>query len=271
MKEFKQKYAVITGASSGIGAKISHELAKKGYSIVAVSNQTRLLVELKNDLEKEFDIEVLSIDYDLAKNDAAHHIFDYCQKKNIAIEILVNNAGILVYGEVVNIDLTKTESILNLHMTTPVLLCRLFGGIMAKNKSGYILNVSSISAVMAYPLISLYGPTKTFIRHFSKAFHIEMKRNNVNVTCLLPGATNTPLYDKDKVNLPLATRLGVMKEPEYVAKAGLKALFSNKRESIPGFINKLTVMLLPLFPTAFIRYIFKIYNKKTENKVSFRT
>ena len=119
---------------------------------------------------------------------------------------------------------------------------------------------------MAYPLISLYGPTKAFLRHFSRALHIEMKRNNVNVTCLLPGATNTPLYEKDKVNIKLAATLGVMKEPQYVARKGIDALFNTKRESIPGIVNKLTVLFVPLLPSALIGLIYKVYLKKSNSQ-----
>ena len=264
MNEVIKKYAVVTGASSGIGWHISKELAKKGYAIVAVSNQAELLAKLKFELEQEYQIQVLTIDIDLTKNDAAQNIFDFCQKENLTIEVLVNNAGILVYGEVISIELERTENILHLHMNTPVLLCRLFGEVMVNNQKGYILNVSSISAVMPYPLISLYGPTKAFLRHFSKALYIEMKRTNVNVTCLLPGATATALHDKDKINLSLAMKIGVMEKPEFVAKEGVTALFKKKRECIPGILNKLTVLFLPFLPTFIIRLIYKSYLRRVK-------
>jgi len=264
MNELIKKYAVVTGASSGIGWHIAKELAKRGYSLVAVSNQPELLDKLRFELEQNFQIQVLTVDYDLTKKDAAKKIFDFCQHKNLTIEILVNNAGILVYGEVISIDLKSTENILDLHMNTPVMLCRMFGEVMVQNQKGYILNVSSISAVMPYPLISLYGPTKTFLRHFSKALRIEMKRNNVSVTCMLPGATATALHDKDKVDLSLAMKLGVMKKPEFVARAGVTALFKRKGESIPGLLNKFTVLFLPLLPTFIVRHIYKYYLRKKE-------
>lgn len=262
MNKVIEKYAVVTGASSGIGRYISKELAKKGYGIVAVSNQPELLTKLKFELEENDQIQVCTIDIDLAKIDAAQHIFDYCKKKNLTVEILVNNAGILIYGEVIRIDIESTEKILQLHMNTPVMLCRLFGEAMGNNQLGYILNVSSISAVMPYPLISLYGPTKTFLRHFSKALRIEMKRKNVNVTCLLPGATATDLHNKDKINLSLAMKLGVMKKPAYVARAGVKALFNKKAECIPGLLNKFTMLFLPFLPTFIVRFSYKIYLKR---------
>jgi len=262
MNALINKYAVVTGASSGIGWHISKELAIKGYSIVAVSNQPQQLIKLKSELEIKHKINVLTFDCDLSKNKAAKNIFDFCRKKNLMVEVLVNNAGILVYGELINIDLKKTKSILQLHMNTPVLLCRLFGEVMVKNQKGYILNVSSISAVMPYPTISLYGPTKTFLRQFTKALRIEMKGSNVGVSCLLPGATATALYDADKINIPLAMRLGVMKKPEYMAKAGVVALFKKKAEKIPGLLNKFIMIFVPFLPVFVVGFIYrKIYQK----------
>lgn len=257
MNEFIEKYAVVTGASSGIGWHISEELAIKGYSIIAVSNQAQQLIKLKSALEKKHQIKVLTIDCDLSTTTAAEYVFDFCQQKNLVVEVLVSNAGMLVQGEVINIDVKKVENILQLHMNTPVLLCRLFGEVMVKNQKGYILNVSSISAVMPYPTISLYGPTKTFLRQFTKALRIEMKECNIRVSCLLPGATATALYDKDKINIPLAMRLGVMKKPEYVAKAGVAALFNNKAECIPGLFNKFTMLFILFLPVFIVGFIYK--------------
>jgi hypothetical protein len=139
----------------------------------------------------------------------------------------------------------------------------LFGEKMVKNKRGYILNVSSISAVMPYPVISLYGPTKTFLRSFTRAIRTELRREGVYVTCLIPGATATSLYEPYEVNIPLALRLGVMKKPAVVARAGVSALFANRPECIPGFMNKLVVRLLPLIPHAVIGWIYGLRIKKS--------
>ena len=251
------KYAIVTGASSGIGWCISKELANRGYSIVAVSNQAVQLNKLKSELENSYPINVQTIDYDLTNNDAAQRIFDFCQKKNLMVEVLVNNAGILVYGDVVSIDTKKTKNILQLHMNTPVMLCRLFGEVMVKNRKGYILNVSSISSMMPYPLISLYGPTKTFLRQFTRALRTEMKGTGVSVSCLLPGATATAMYDTKKINIPLALKFGIMKKPEFVAKVGVATLFKKKAEVIPGMFNKITMLFIPLFPDFIIGFIYR--------------
>jgi short-subunit dehydrogenase len=261
----KPNYAVITGASSGIGWFVAVELAKKGYSIVGVSNQAEALDKLKSALENKYNIHVLTYFCDLARNDAAEMVFNFCQQRNIEVDVLVNNAGILVYGEVIRIDIEKTKNILQLHMHTPAVLCRLFADVMVKKNRGYILNVSSISSVMPFPIISLYGPTKTFIRQFTKALGFEMKGTGVHVSCLLPGATATALYDSEKVDIARAIKLGVMKSPEDVAKAGVEALFKNKAECIPGAINKIIMFIIPLLPNFLIDYIYKKKKSKLVN------
>ena len=259
------KYALVSGASSGIGWHISRELAARGYSIVAVSNQAEQLNALKSELEKAYQIKVHTRDCDLSETSAAESIFDYCQQNNLEVEVLVNNAGILIYGEFVDVDIKRTRTILQLHMNTPVMLCRLFGELMVKKQIGYILNVSSISAVMPYPTISLYGPTKAFLRQFTRALRSELQGSGVRVLCLLPGATATGLYDTMEINIPLSMRLGIMKKPDDVAKAGVTALFRNRAESIPGLLNKFTMRIIPLIPGSLIRYIYRRRKKVRHN------
>lgn len=255
MNTKEKKYALVTGASSGIGWHISMELAARGYSIVAVSNQSEQLQQLKMELENNYNICVETICSDLSQPNAAEDIFEFCQQKNLLVEVLVNNAGMLIFGEVINVPVLKAKTILQLHMNTPAMLCRLFGEVMAQNKKGYMLNVSSMSAVMPYPTISLYGPTKTFLRQFSRAFRTEMKGTGVHVLCLMPGATATALYDDKKVNIGLAMRLGVMKKAEVVAKAGVVALFKKRKECVPGVINKLSMFLTRFVPDFLIALV----------------
>ena len=251
------KYALITGASSGIGWHLSIELAQRGYSIIAVSNQPQQLEDLKKELEQKYAVQVFTLNLNLALPDSAKQVFDFCEANSIEVEALVNNAGILIFGEAARVEYAKAATILQLHMNTPALLCRLFGEKMMARKKGFILNVSSISSVMPYPGISLYGPSKTFLRYFTRALRTEMKLYEVNVTCLLPGATATALYDTHNINVPLAMKLGVMKKPEGIAKAGVNALFNNRAECIPGWINKLTVRIIPYVPHVFIGLIHK--------------
>jgi short-subunit dehydrogenase len=251
------KYALVTGASSGIGWHISRELAARGYSLIAVSNQAKQLNDLKTELEGTYQIRIHTRDCDLSDPNAARSIYDYCQQHKLKVEVLVNNAGMFVYGETIRADIEEIRAILQLHMNTPVMLCRLFGALMEQDQKGYILNVSSISAVMPYPTISLYGPTKTFLRKFTRALRIEMKKSGVSVLCLLPGGTVTALYDTKDINLSMAMRFGIMKTPEVVAKVGVKALFKKHGECIPGLWNKFIMRFMPLIPNSLIGFIYK--------------
>ncbi len=251
------KYALITGASSGIGWFISHELAKRGYQIIAVSNQPEELEKLKIDIEKKFKVSVILINQDLAREESPILVHNHCKTNNIDIEVLVNNAGMLVYGEATSVEYEKARTIMQLHINTPALLCRLFGKEMLEKKKGYILNVSSISAVMPYPTISLYGPSKAFLRNFSRALRTEMKPDGVYVTCLMPGATATALYDNSNFNIHPAIKFGMVQKPERVARRAVLALFKNRAICIPGLLNKFIIFLVPLIPQGLIALIYR--------------
>jgi uncharacterized protein len=259
--ENSRKYALITGASSGIGWHFAEALAKKGYSVVAVSNQPAQLDDLKKRLEQAYGIIVNTINIDLAQENSAEEVFNHCNGKNLTVEVLINNAGIFFFGEAARVEYSLMKLILALHVMTPALLCRLFGEQMIKRQKGFILNVSSITAVMPYPGISLYGPTKAFLRNFTRALRTEMKPDGINVTCLIPGATNTPLYDANNFNTPLLIKLGIMKKPATVANAGVRALFKNRAECTPGLLNKVIIVLLPIIP----HFIIDIINRRTHS------
>jgi short-subunit dehydrogenase len=249
--------ALITGGSSGIGLAIAHLLAKRGYSLLLVSNQAEELEKCRAAIEASHRVTCLTLFKDLTAASSAQEVFDFCAKEGLQVDVLVNNAGILVFSEVVDAPVARVNALLQLHIHTPVMLCRLLGAEMAERRSGHILNVSSISAVMPYPGISLYGPSKTFIRFFTRALRTELRQQGVEVCCFIPGATETALYDPARVNLKLAKRLGVMHTAEFVAKRGIEALFSGRSECVPGWLNKVTVALLPLVPQAAIALIHR--------------
>jgi short-subunit dehydrogenase len=258
-------WALVTGASSGIGWQISEQLAAKECNIIAVSNQAGELEELKLRLEQTHKVQVVTICQDLAREDAAQYVFDFCQTKKLVVDILVNNAGILMYGEMVDSAYDRMKGILQLHVTTPALLCRFFGDGMKKRRSGFILNVSSISSVMPFPTISVYGPTKAFLRHFSRAIRTELKPFGVHVSCLMPGATDTPLHDSLGTGESKGGKTRIVKSPDSVARAGIRALLRNRALCIPGLLNKGIVLLVPLIPAFFISLVYTKRIRKSQN------
>lgn len=254
-----KKYALVTGASSGIGWCLSETLAKRGYNIIALSNQEARLNDLKAFIENSFNVTVIALCTDLSQDSSAMEIFEKITNLNIFVEVLINNAGVFQFGEAAYMDYSETKSMLTIHMVTSSLLCRLLGESMISQKKGYILNISSITARMAYPGISVYASTKAFIRHYTRALRTEMKQHGIWVTCLIPGAVSTSLYGTDRFNTPLLRILGLMKTPENVANAGIRALFRNRPECIPGFLNKIIFFMILLVPHSLI----SIINKKT--------
>jgi short-subunit dehydrogenase len=179
------------------------------------------------------------------------------------VEVLVNNAGMLVYGEAARIPFAQARMILHLHMTTPALLCRLFAEKMVHRGKGFILNVSSISAVMPYPTISYYGPSKTFLRYFTRALRTELKPLGIHVTCLIPGAMDTALLNEYQISRKKARRYHVLLTPGKVARSGIRAVFGNRPICIPGILNKGITRGLPWVPHFIITLIYNRIRKVT--------
>lgn len=255
----KINVALVTGGSSGIGLAIAHELAKRNYALLLVSNQPVQLTACKSEIEKMYTVKCFTLTTDLVSVSAAQTVVDFCREQQLQVDVLVNNAGMLVFSEVADTSIEKLNAILQLHIYTPTMLSRLLGAQMKNRRQGYILNVSSISSVMPYPGISLYGPTKTYLRYFTRALRSEMKEYGVNVTCLLPGATATALYDPNRVNIALAKKLRIMHLAAFVAEKAVAALLRGKAECAPGVMNKLIMRLMPLIPS----FTIELINRKT--------
>ena len=248
---------LVTGASSGIGLAISGELAKRGYSLLMVSNEEEHLTQEARRLEKEFGIRAAHLCMDLALKDSAQKLFDYCQINNFIIDILVNNAGIFFFRDIVDTPPERMETMLNLHIITPAGLSKLFAAQMiADKRKGYILNMASVSSRMMMPGITLYSSTKSFMRCFSRAMRHEVFDRGVSITAISPGAVATNLYNLPPRYLKLGIRLGIILTPERLASLAVKKMFARKAEFIPGgFINRLFILVVMSLPEFLIRKI----------------
>jgi short-subunit dehydrogenase len=243
-----ESFALVTGSSSGIGLEIAKLLAKRGYSLILVSNQEEQLNQLKQELATQYAVRVETIFIDLARQEAAQKVFDFCQNNQLIVEVLVNNAGFFFFGQVIDADILKAQTKIQLHVMTSSLLCSLFGKEMRKRKKGYILNNSSISAFKDFPGIGYYGATKSYIKSFTRSLRTELRLYGIHVTCLCPGATATNLYDPNVINVELGKKVGVMMSPEKVARLGVNGLFRNKSIVIPGIMTKLMLFFAVLTP-----------------------
>jgi len=256
-------FALVTGASSGIGLAISRELARRGYPLLIVSNEEEKIAKAAGDIQTEYRVNVLSLYMDLAQRDSAEKLFEYCEKNNIKTEILVNNAGIFFFRDVTGTQGELIEKVIDLHVRTPTLLSRLFAAdLIRENRTGYILNMASIAAWMMMPGITLYSATKSYLHCFSRAMRCEIFDRGVSITTICHGAVATGLYGLAPRYMKLGIRLGIILTPERLARKAIKKMFQKKAEYIPGgFVNHLFIFLVNAMPEVLVRHLKKKIDK----------
>jgi len=242
-------YALITGASKGIGNVIAFELAAKGYNILMVARSEDLLKKASEEIKAKAKVDVKYLAADLSSPSAAQQVFDWTVQNNWPVSILVNNAGYGLSGLFESYPLEQHLAMLQVNCTTLVQLTYLFLPQLKKQQQAYILNISSSAAYQAVPYLSLYAASKAFVLSFSRGLRYELRKTSVNVTCVCPGSTDTDFATRAQVGeKALKTAQKVNMTPEQVGKAAVKAMFSKKAEVITGAINKLCGILTWLLP-----------------------
>ncbi len=251
-------YALITGGSSGIGLEYARQLAAAGWSLVVVSNREEDNCRVAEELSCRYGVEVVPLYADLSRTDAAEQIFDSVNELGIEVEVLINNAGMLLFATLCRTPAEPIERIIALHCTTPTKLCRLFAEQMSSRGHGRILIMSSITAWTPYPTISHYAATKAYLHSFAQSLWYEMRDKGVSVTTVYPSAVDTPFYNlSDKMRRSLL-RCGVMLSAESVARKALRAMFRSRRRCIPGLIAKIEAAICYLLPAWALLPILKI-------------
>ena len=260
----KTHFALVTGASSGIGLEFAKQLAQRGYNLLIVSNVPQIneaAEEIKKGLGDEGvnGLEVIPLVMDLSQQSSARELYDYTHAQEIEIEVLVNNAGVYHDRDILDDSEAFTSLILNLHMYTPAMLCYLFGQDMRERRHGYILNVCSVTSKMAAQRLGTYGGTKAFLSHSTRALHIELRKYGVSVTDVSPGAVDTGLYSIPPFMTKLGKCLGIIVSPETLAKRGLFALFHGwAKTTIPTVFWRVLCFLILLAPTCLLRLIRRL-------------
>jgi len=253
-----ESYALVTGASSGIGIYYAIELAKRGYNLILVSNE-EAIHEVGKSISTNYNslIKVSTLVIDLGQHDSAKHLYEWCKQNSFNVEVLVNNAG--VYKNSDFIETSEAFNILqtHLHITTPVMLCYYFGKEMCERRRGFILNCSSITAHMPVQRLALYGSSKRFLKNFSRSLHIELIGKGVGVTTVCPGAVATDLYQLSSKSKKTGTKIGYIITPEKLAKRALKKMFRKKVLYIPWWGNRIFIAIIAALPTWLLKYIRK--------------
>jgi short-subunit dehydrogenase len=194
MNSTKQQFALVTGGTSGIGYELVKLLAKDGYNLVVVARTESDLQRVKNEISQKHGVEVQIIAKDLFDRENAFALYNEVVSKNIQIDILVNDAGHGAYGEFIDTDIRKELSIIDLNISSLVVLTKLFLKDMVARGDGKILNVSSIASKAPGPWQTVYHGTKAFVQSFTEGIRNELKDSGVTITALLPGPTDTDFF-----------------------------------------------------------------------------
>jgi len=251
------KTALVTGASSGIGLATAHRLAALGYDIIAVSEDAGRLSAAAAELRDGHEgVRVTEHAADLARMDAAEELYAWVRGEGLTVDVLVNNAGMFSYLDILKTPADRIRRMLLLHDMTTTLCCRLFAEDMAARGGGYILNMSSYSLWMPFPGLALYSASKAYVRSFSMAFAKEVRDKGIKVTALCPAGVTTDLYGLSEPLKRLGLKIGILISPDSCAKRGLKALWRGRRSSVPGWWNRLGIpfcLYMPMLLTKAIR------------------
>jgi len=245
MNHWQGKWALITGASAGIGVALARELAAGGTNLVLTARRRDRLAGLAGELSAKHDIRTLVCVADLAQPSGAREIFAFTEGKNISVDLLVNNAGFGAYGEFYKTQLDRLLEMVQVNVSAVVHLTHLYLPGMIARRGGDILILASTAAFQAVPYITTYAATKSFDLHFAEGLAEEVRHHGIRVCALCPGSTESEFLDV------AGQRLHTRRPQETarkVARVGLRALAAGKSSVISGFTNWLgaeTVRFVP--------------------------
>lgn len=249
-------YALITGASKGIGKAIAMELALKGYDILLVARNEQNLSAVCHEIENKTNVKVQCLVLDLSTPDAPVQVYQWIKSLQVNLTVLVNNAGYGLSGRFEKQNLENLQNMMQLNMVTLVSLTHLLLPELRLNSEGYILNVASTSAYQSTPNLATYAASKTFVLSFSRALHNELKNTGISVTCLSPGPTNTAFVERAQLTPKGLERMKkVHMQPDVVAKTAVRAMHARRAEVIPGMTNKTASFMAWLFPKPLVETI----------------
>lgn len=242
-------WAVVTGAGSGIGRCYALRLAGLGYRLLLVGNRMEPLAAVAREIEAAGGAEVRTVALDLARQEAAAELYAHTQREGIAPDVLINNAGIFSFRDILRTPAERIERVILLHALTATQLCRLYAGEMARRGCrGRILNMSSFSLWMPFPGLSLYSASKAYLRSFSVAFAKEVHELGIRVTAVCPAGVATDLYGLTPRWQRIGLRLGVLISADSCARRGLRALWQGRRCIVPDWWNRLWIPFCKALP-----------------------
>lgn len=252
VNSFAGKWALITGASSGLGLEFADLLAAQKVNLVLAARRREPMEKLASDLRRKYGVDVLIEAIDLASPGAAGRLKSDLDARSVAIDILLNNAGYGLHGDFLETPIERTVDMIQLDITAVTELTYLFGRDMAARRSGHILLIASLLAFQAVPSYAAYAATKAYVLALGEALHDELRPHGVVVTTLCPGHTATGFDAAAGATASGLLRLLTMK-PRPVAASGIRALSAGKAMVVAGLLNKMAAFSNRLAPRSMQR------------------
>jgi short-subunit dehydrogenase len=242
----RDKWALVTGASQGIGLELARCFAKDGINLVLVARSGARLHELEQEWTAQYQIKIMPIKLDLSVERAPENLYELVKETGIRISFLVNNAGIGLYGKYQETDIEREHQMIMLNCLALTRLTKLFLEDMLKDNHGNILNLASTASFQPGPYQAVYFATKAYVLSYSEAIAEDLKTTGIKVTALCPGLTASGFIDHAEMgDAGFVKRSGVA-TAESVAQNGYNAMRKGKRITVHGLINWFSA-LIPRF------------------------
>ncbi len=240
-------FALITGASSGIGEEYAKQLAQQGCNLLLIARRGERLTKLKHDLEaKHPSIEIDFLVQDLTEKDAAQKIYSWVTTNNRWVTILINNAGSGSFGPFIENNLIEYRKMIALNVQSIVDIATFFVPHMLEHKqSSYLCHVASMAGYIPVPQFAVYSGTKAFVQSFSECLASEVKNTNIKVSTLSPGGVFTEF--SQNAGQKVKSAKGIM-YPKEVVQYALQQMYKGKRRFIPGLLNRILVFTTRFLP-----------------------
>ena len=266
MKNKNFKYTLITGASTGLGKEFAIECARRRMNLLLVSLPNEDLGGLCEELMANYQIRVFYRETDLTERSAVEDLSEWVLQ-NFTVNMIINNAGVGGSRIFVDSSIDYLDNIIQLNVSSMVLLTRLLLPELKKHDAAYILNVSSLAAFSPVPYKTVYPATKVFIHHFTRGLEAELRESNVHVSVLSPGPIMTNSDVTKRINgQSFYVKLSIM-SAQRVARIAVRKLLRGKTVIIPGFMNQFNAFVIRMVPVDFrIRVGTKIFKRELKKK-----
>ena len=240
---------LITGASAGIGAAFARKLAARGRNVLLVARSEDKLIALCNELGRLTSIRAQYVVLDLRDPESGAQLFEETKKRELEIDMLINNAGFGSMGEFLKLDLDRELQMIQLNVRAVVDLTHRFLGPMRERKRGTIVNVASTAGFQGVPYMATYAATKAFVLSFSEAIGEENRLHGIHVMALCPGVTETNFFEASKIDRP---PMRTIQTAEEVVDTALRALGRQKGVVISGWTNWFTIAAERFVPRSMV-------------------